>query len=514
MADPIAAAVDHPVAPHDRAFFGHPRGLSTLFFTEMWERFSYYGMRALLILFMTDSAHGGLGMTAERAGALYGLYTFGVYALALPGGWIADRLVGQRRAVLYGGILIALGHYSLAISSLATFYGGLLLIVFGTGLLKPNVSAIVGDLYAEKGARRDAGFSIFYMGINLGAFLGPLVCSWLGEPREGAAWVNWHYGFAAAGVGMTFALIQYVVGQTYLRGAGELKDDSARPERVSIAWRQFGIGLAVTIVVVAALVGLSSAGVLPITMTGFAESVFYLVTALFLIYFAVVILFICRDAVERQRVTVCFILCLGAAMFWSGFEQAGSSMNLFARDLTDRVIFGTEITAGALQSVNAIFIILLAPVMAMLWVSFGARNPSIPIKFGWGLILLGVGFLVMAWGSTFLGGGKVGMQWLVVTYFFHTVGELCLSPVGLSSVTKLSPDRLVGQMMGTWFMGSAIGNLIAGLVTRYMPESETVEAAMANSVRLFGTVAGLAIVCGLLFLVFSRPIKKMCVGIN
>jgi POT family proton-dependent oligopeptide transporter len=211
---------------------------------------------------------------------------------------------------------------------------------------------------------------------------------------------------------------------------------------------------------------------------------------------------------------VILLLCLGAAMFWSGFEQAGSSMNLFARDLTDRVIFGTEITAGTLQSINPIFIILLAPVMGMLWVRLGARNPSMAVKFGCGLILLGVGFLVMAWASTFLTQGPVGVQWLVATYFFHTVGELCLSPVGLSSVTKLSPDRLVGQMMGTWFMGAAIGNLVAGLVTRYMPETETVEAAVANGVQLFGTVAALVIVAGVLFIAFAKPIRRMQAGVN
>jgi POT family proton-dependent oligopeptide transporter len=494
-------------------FFGHPRGLSTLFFTEMWERFSYYGMRALLILFMTaPAAAGGLGYDATTAGSVYGLYTFGVYALALPGGWIADRLIGQRRAVLYGGVLIALGHYCLAIPAIPTFYAGLLLIVFGTGLLKPNISAIVGDLYVEKGARRDAGFSIFYMGINLGAFFGPLICSWLGEPREGATWVNWHYGFAAAGVGMTCALVQYVAGQRYLLGAGELKEDSAQPERISNAWRQLYIGLGVLLALCAAGWVLSTTGTF--TLASFAESVFYVVTALFLVYFAVVILFVARDHVERQRLTVCFLLCLGAAMFWSGFEQAGSALNLFTRDLTDRTIFGTEITAGALQSVNPILIILLAPVVGMTWVKLGARNPSMAIKFGLGLVLLAVGFLVMAWASMSLADGKVGMQWLVATYFFHTVGELCLSPVGLSSMTKLAPGRLVGQMMGTWFMGAAIGNLVAGLVTRFMPQTETVEAAMQNGVQLFGTVAAVAGAAGLLFIVFSQPIRKMQAGVN
>jgi POT family proton-dependent oligopeptide transporter len=269
-----------------------------------------------------------------------------------------------------------------------------------------------------------------------------------------------------------------------------------------------------TIAFIAAIVGLSAAGIIGLTLVAFAESVFYLVTLIFVAYFVIVIAFVCRDSVERQRVFVLMLLCLGAAMFWSGFEQAGSSMNLFARDLTDRVIFGTEITAGTLQSVNPLFIILLAPVVGAVWVWLGSRNPSIPVKFGVGLVLLGVGFLVMAWGSSFLGGGKIGMQWLVVTYFFHTVGELCLSPVGLSSVTKLAPDRLVGQMMGTWFMGAAIGNLVAGLVTRFMPQTETVADAMQNGVQLFGTVAAVVIGAGLLFLLFSKPIRRMCVGIN
>jgi proton-dependent oligopeptide transporter, POT family len=497
----------------DTSFFGHPRGLSTLFFTELWERFSYYGMRALLILFMTaPAATGGLGMDAANAGAVYGLYTFGVYALGLPGGWIADRLIGQRRAVLYGGVLIALGHYSLAVPSLATFYAGLLLIVLGTGLLKPNISAIVGDLYVDTGARRDAGFSLFYMGINIGALLGPLVCSWLGEPRQGADWVNWHYGFAAAGIGMTFALIQYVIGLRHLRGAGELKEDSAQPQRIAAAWRQFYVGLGVSGAIIAGVWLAGSTGVF--TFVSLAESVFYAITVLFLAYFGYVILFAARDDIERRRLTVCLAMCLGAAMFWSGFEQAGSALNLFAFDLTDRTIGTVEITAGALQSINPIFIITLAPLIGLVWLRLGTRNPSIAVKFGLGLVLLGAGFLVMVWASLRLVDGPVGMQWLVATYFFHTVGELCLSPVGLSGITKLAPGRLVGQMMGAWFMGAAIGNLIAGLVTRYMPRTETVEEAMQNGVQLFGTVAMVAIAAGLLFILLARPLRRMQVGIN
>jgi POT family proton-dependent oligopeptide transporter len=264
----------------------------------------------------------------------------------------------------------------------------------------------------------------------------------------------------------------------------------------------------------AAIVWLSYAGIIPLTLVQFAEAVFYIVAVVAALYFAFVILFVCRDNVERQRIGVCVIMFLGAAMFWAGFEQAGSSMNLFARDFTNRSVLGFEVTAGALQSVNPLFIILMAPVIGMIWVRLGARNPSIPVKFGLGLLLLGIGFLVLAWGSTYLETGKVGMQWLVVTYFFHTVGELCLSPVGLSSITKLAPQRLVGQMMGTWFMGTAVGNLVAGLAARYMPEAETIDTFAENGAQLFTTTAAFALGVGLLFVLFSKPIRKLCVGVN
>jgi proton-dependent oligopeptide transporter, POT family len=491
----------------DATFFGHPRGLATLFFTEMWERFSYYGMRALLILFMTDSAAGGMGLSAEHAGAVYGLYTFGVYALALVGGWLADRLTGKRRAVLYGGIAIALGHYLLAVPSIATFYSGLVSIAVGTGLLKPNVSAIVGDLYPDKGARRDAGFSIFYTGINLGAFLGPLVCSWIGEPGESTPWARWHYGFGAAGVGMTLALVQYVRGQRHLRGAGELEPENATPEMLASARRKAAIGAVVTGALVIGLALLFRSGT--VSVGEFAQSTGVIVTALALLYFAWVIVFVCRDEIERRRVGLCALLFVGSAMFWSGFEQAGSSMNLFARDFTDRTFLSWSIPAGALQSVNAVFIILLAPLVGFAWVKLGQRNPSIPAKFGLGLVLMAVGFVVMAWGSTRLpadahtaelvpDASKVGMRWLVATYFFHTIGELCLSPVGLSSVTKLAPARLVGQLMGTWFMSLAIGNLVAGLELP-LPQ-------------VFGMVAAIGGAVGVLFLVLARPLNWLAAG--
>ena len=483
-----------------QTFFGHPRGLSTLFFTEMWERFSYYGMRALLVLFMIDTARGGMGMGKAEAGAVYGLYTFAVYALALPGGWVADRLIGQRRAVLVGGIIIAAGHYALAVPAELTFYVGLGLVALGTGLLKPNVSAIVGDLYKGNDARRDAGFSIFYMGINVGAFLGPGICSFLGEK------VDWHLGFGAAGVGMTFAVLQYVLGRRHLAGAGELKGDAAGLQAQARSRSQFLKGLGVVAAAALALAALTSAGVLTLTVEAVARTVSLSISVLAVLYFSYVILFACRGGLERRRVGLIFVLFIGAAIFWSGFEQAGSSMNLFAKEHTDLMIFSWEFPAGWLQQVNPLLIVMLAPLMGMLWVGLGSRNPSLGVKFAFALALLGAGFFVMAWGSQYVAAGKVSPVWLVTTYFFHTVGELCLSPVGLSSITKLSPARLVGQMMGTWFMGAALGNLIAGLMAGRL-ETMTAE-------ELFFNVAVTSVIAGAVFLICARPIRWLAAGVK
>ena len=476
-------------------FKEHPKGLPVLFFTEMWERFSYYGMRALLVLFMTAAVvDGGLGMDSATAAAIYGLYTFGVYALSLPGGWIADNLTGQRNAVLYGGILIALGNYSLAIPGEITFYLGLLLVVLGTGMLKPNVSAIVGDLYPEGGARRDAGFSIFYMGINVGAVLGQAICAYLGEK------VDWHLGFLAAAIGMTLGIVQYLSRGKYLEGAGELKEEAAQTDHKLRARRQFliGIGVVLALVVVFILYVQASAS---FDIVSFAQGTGFVLLAIAILYFLSIIIFACKDAQERKQVGFIAVLFVGAIVFWGGFEQAGSSMNLFARDNTDRILLGWEVPAGWLQNINPLFIVLLAPVIGGLWVKLGDRNPSIPMKFGMGLLLLGVGFFVLAWGATFIEAGKVSPMWLIVTYFFHTVGELCLSPVGLSSITKLSPKRLVGQMMGTWFLGAALGNLIAGLVAGYvesLPQSE-----------LYAIVATTVVAFGILFVLLSKPVRNL-----
>ncbi|MFA6957588.1 MAG: peptide MFS transporter [Thermoanaerobaculia bacterium] len=489
--------------PSKQLWFGHPRGLATLFFTEMWERFSYYGMRALLVLFMTDQiANKGLGWDTVKATAIYGLYTFAVYAVALPGGWMADRIFGKRKAVFIGGVFIALGQFTLVAPGETAFFAGLALIVAGTALLKPNISAIVGDLYkGADGARRDAGFSIYYMGINIGAFLAPLVCSYLGER------INWHYGFLAAGIGMVLGLVQYVYGLKYFGEAGHLSADSNTPERIRAAWKSLAVGIGLVVAIAAGLLFLRSTGTLNITLVTFAQSTGVILVVIAVLYFASVIIFGCQNADERKRVGVIACLFLGAAMFWSGFEQAGSSMSLFAENLTNRVIFGWEVPTGWFQSINALFIILLAPVVGMIWVKLGSRNPSIPVKFGMGLIMLGIGFLVLAWGSPAPGVSvKVSPNWLVATYFLHTIAELCLSPVGLSSITKLAPERLVSQMMGTWFLGAALGNLIAGLVAGFI---ESLPVA-----QIFNTVAMIVGATGFLFLLCSPLIKKLTHGIE
>jgi POT family proton-dependent oligopeptide transporter len=491
----MTPAVTSTQAPSEGQFFGHPRGLSTLFFTEMWERFSYYGMRGILVLFMVNALEtGGMGLTDATAAAIYGMYTAGVYLFALPGGWMADRLLGKRQAVFVGGVIIAAGHFSMAVPTSTFFFFGLILIVLGTGLLKPNVSAIVGDLYPDGGARRDAGFSVFYMGINLGAFIGPLVVGYLGEN------ISWHLGFSAAGIGMLLGLIQYKLGDKHLGSAGALSEEAQG--RTGDAWRQFAMGVAVVFVVGAGLFALSSSGAVALTLERAAQATGVIIVLLAIIYFLAALLFFGLDGDEKKRLFLIFLLFLGSAMFWSGFEQAGSSMNLFAERLTDRVVFGWEAPASWLQSVNPLFIILLAPVAGSLWLRLGDRAPSISAKFGIGLSLLGIGFLVLAWASVAASdANRVTPVWLIVTYFLHTCGELALSPVGLSSVTKLSPKRLVGQMMGIWFMGTALGNLIAGLVAGQFERLPLVQ--------LFGAVAGLALGTGLIFLVLKGPISRL-----
>jgi proton-dependent oligopeptide transporter, POT family len=500
-ATPSASASS--TAPEQRGFFGHPRGLATLFFTELWERFSFYGMRALLILFMTAAVEkGGLGFDAQKASAIYGLYGAGVYLTAMPGGWLADRLIGQRRAVLFGGIIIALGHFSMALQGLFFFYLGLLLIVLGTGLLKPNISAMVGGLYPEGGARRDAGFSIFYMGINTGGFLAPLVVGYLGEQ------VDWHLGFGAAGIGMVFGVIQYLLGGKHLGEVGQ----KPRSEDVHAGKQGSSRTLVAALagVLVGLLVVLQLLGVVDLTTpVGLANAGGVIIVTLALAFFSYMFTAGGLDAAEKRRLGVIGVFFISSAIFWAGFDQAGSSLNLFARELTDRTMGGWEMPASFLQSINSLLIIGFAPVFAWLWVWLNKRGnePSSPAKFSLGLVLLGMGFLVMVAASLAAAGGhKVSPMWLVLTYLLHTFGELSLSPVGLSTVTKLSPQRTVGQMMGVWFMSMSLGNLIAGRVAGQFE-------AMPLP-QLFGAVAAVAIGAGLILALFVRPLRRMMGGVH
>jgi POT family proton-dependent oligopeptide transporter len=503
-----------PKQMNQPTWLGHPRGLATLFMTEFFERFTYYGMRALLVLFLvaaTEGANPGFGMTAQNAGAIYGLYTGAVYLFSLPGGWVADRLIGQRSAVFWGGAIIMVGNFILSIpAGPAIFYLGLATIVVGVGLLKPNISAIVGELYKDQpGARRDAGFSIFYAGINLGALLAPLVAGTIGE-----AW-NWRAGFFVAGLAMAIGLVQYKMTEKYLGDAGKDPHPTSPEERA----RGFKVLWAASAAIVV-LAGLMFFGVIPVTVGQLAQWAFYAMAGLGIVYFAGVLVFADLTGEERSRIGVIAIFFLCAAMFWAGFEQAATTFNLFAQDLTDRSLLGGMFPeavhpASWYQSANPIFVVVFAPLFAWMWVELGRRNldPSAPAKFGLGLVLLGTGFLVMMGAAQLIiasgEGSKVAPTWLLMTYLLHTFGELCLSPVGLSNVTKLSPPRFVGQMMGTWFLGAALGNLVAGLVGGHVGGGSVTE--MPSQFLTMAFVGGGA---GLLMLALSPMIKKMMGGVK
>ncbi|MBN11384.1 MAG: MFS transporter [Opitutaceae bacterium] len=480
-------------------WFGHPTGLSTLFFTELWERFSYYGMRALLVLFMVDTvSSGGMGLDDKTASAIYGLYTAFVYLAALPGGWIADRLLGAQRAVWFGGLVIAAGHFTLAIPSTAAFFIGLVLVVIGTGLLKPNVSAIVGQLYPEGGARRDAGFTIFYMGINMGAFLGPLICGYLGEE------VNWHAGFGAAGVGMLFGVFHYRFSANRLGEAG-LHSSAPKVDTAGMDKAWYPVIGGCLIVVSVVVLGLT--GTLKFNALALAQNTTFVIVGLAFAFFVYIFAFGKLTPTERSHTLVIVVLFITSAVFWSGFEQAGSSLNLFADRYTDRMVFGFEIPASWFQSLNPFYIVVLAPVFAAVWVKLAKRqlDPSMPGKFAIGLLILGLGFLVMVVAAKIVvAGNQAAPYWLILTYLLHTMGELCLSPVGLSSVTKLAPKRFVGQMMGIWFLATSLGNLLAGLMAgRFNPE------ALNEMPGLFMQIVMTVTVAGLLLLAFAKLIKGL-----
>jgi POT family proton-dependent oligopeptide transporter len=498
----------------DTAFFGHPRGLQTLFFTEMWERFSYYGMRAILILFMTAPlAAGGLAFTDAKAGMIYGIYTASVYLLSLPGGWIADRFLGQRKAVFHGGVLIMLGHICLAWPSVATFYLGLVFIALGTGLLKPNVSTMVGQLYTEEDARRDGGFSIYYMGINLGAFFAPLVCGTLAQDERFRGFLggigfspesSWHFGFAAAAVGMFLGLVQYVLGDKALGLAGKHPVPAESPEAAAKNRRTLVYTLLAVFGLPAILAALIMSGTIVLTTGALTLVVLVVLVSVLTVFFAAMFLIGTWTPAEKRRLVLIMLLCFGATIFFADFEQAGSTLNLFAERNTTNQFLGMNFPASWLQSVNALFIIILAPVFGILWTVLGRRgkNPASPAKFAMGMFFLAGGFIVMLPAAqTAEAGQKAGPGWLIILYFLHTCAELCISPVGLSSMTKLAPARIAGMVMGMWFAAIALGNYLSGAA-----------AGVTESLGMttfFIAVAAPPVLAGILFAILNRPIHRM-----
>ena len=435
---------------------GHPRGLSMLFYAEMWERFSYYGMRAILLLFMiAPLAMGGMGMDQKDAAQIYGNYTMASYMVCILGGYLADNFIGARRAVLIGGLIITAGHYCLAFASEPTFYAGLILVALGTGLLKPSISTLVGGLYSHGDTRRDAGFSLFYMGINLGAFAAPLVVGWLAQGEQFKALLtgwgldpthSWHWGFGAAGIGMTIGMIVYLRHWHWLAHIGHPPEaDAPRP------WGKL------------VLVALGTAAMLGVMIA--SDYVAWINPIVFALPFVGVIWFgVVKRDIDSRRIAAILVFFICAILFWAVFEQAGSSLTLFADELTRNELFGRAFPSSWFQSVNSLFILALAPLFAWLWVSLRERQPSIPMKFVWGLVFLGLSFALLVPAAQLTAAGKVSPWWLIGVYFLQTIGELCLSPVGLSAMTKLAPAKLAGLVMGIWFLGTALGNKLAGSI--------------------------------------------------
>jgi POT family proton-dependent oligopeptide transporter len=454
-----------------------------------------------LVLFLVGAvSSGGFGIDDKTAAAIYGLYTAGVYLAALPGGWIADRLIGARQAVLVGGGLIALGNAMLAASTAARgFYLGLLVIVLGVGLLKPNVSVMVAELYPEGGARLDAGFTVFYMGINVGATLGPLVTG------EAQALIGPRAGFGAAALFMAAGVLQYCLTQHHLGTAGKFiaPADVGAEGIARKPWLVLWIAVAVAALAVAGL----SFGWLAVNPVGLAHASTLVIAATAVLYFAYLFLAGNLSPLEKRRVLVVVVLFLGSALFWSGYEQAGSSLNLFAERYTDRAVGSFVIPASWFQSLNPAFVIAFAPLIAWVWIALARRhlNPSAPASFAIGVILMGSGFVVMAVAASIVAhGSKVLPYWLIATYLLHTLGELCLSPVGLSYTTKLSPKRLVGQMMGMWFLSLSLGNLAAGLIAGEF-DANNVAAMPGQYMHIVYFAVGL----GAVLLALSRPVRKL-----
>ena len=499
---------------HEKEIFGQPVGLYILFFTEMWERFSFYGMKALLIFYLTK-----YHLFSDQSGnLLIGSYAALVYAVPVIGGFIADKYLGFRKAIIFGGILLVLGHLGMAFegnaatktmtgeiirdeTALQVFYFSLALIILGVGFLKANISSLVGELYKEGDKRRDSGFTIFYMGINLGSFLATIVCVWLGEEY------GWSYGFGAAGIGMFLGLSTFIYGKSHLLGKGESKVPEFLNKKTLGITNEWLIYIASTFSAIIFWQMVQSHEVV-----SNALMVAGAISFIYITYYAITQL----DGKAREQLIALTILILFTIIFWALFEQAYTSLNLFA----DRVLDRGDIPAGNFLSLNALFIILLAPVFAWLWVKLGKYNPNTAVKFSLALLLVGLGFGALALGINLSGAGKVAVIWLVITYFLHTCGELCLSPVGLSAVTKLAPAKIVGFMMGVWFLATASSEFIASILANIASVDTSngaapdVNLAKASYLQLFEYLFYAGLIFGTVLLVLSPVIKKLMHGVD
>ncbi|RLQ93319.1 peptide MFS transporter [Falsibacillus albus] len=482
-----------------KGFFGHPKGLFTLFFTEFWERFSYYGMRAILLYYMYYKVtKGGLGLPEHTALSIMSIYGSLVYMSGIIGGWLADRLFGTSKAVFYGGILIMLGHIALAIpGSVSMFFVSMVLIVLGTGLLKPNVSTVVGEMYSPEDNRRDSGFSIFYMGINLGGLLAPLIVGTVGMDY------NFHWGFAIAAIGMFLGLVVFILTKKKNLGlAGTYVSNPLAPAEKKRVWSMIIGG----IVILAIILGVTIPSGL-LTLNSFVGIVGILGFVIPAIYFLVMYFSSKTNDTERSRVLAYIPLFLASVMFWSIQEQGSTILAAYADKRTQLDFGGLHISPAWFQSLNPLFIIMLAPVFAWLWVKLGKRQPSIPKKFAFGVLFAGISYIVILLPG-YLGGehGLVNPLWLVLSYLVAVIGELCLSPVGLSATTKLAPAAFSAQTMSLWFLSNAAAQAMnAQLVKFYTPE---------NEIMYFGTIGGAAIVLSLILFMISPKIQGLMKGIR
>ena len=482
----------------DKGFLGHPIGLRTLFLTEMWERMSYYGMRALLVLYMTGAVtnfNPGLGWTQMESQAIYGIYVGMVYFMVVPGGWIADNILGHQKAVLYGAMIIALGHFTLAIPIQQTFFLGLIFVVLGTGLLKGNISTIVGKLYKEDDGRRESGYTIFYMAINIGSTLGFLVCSYLGEK------IGWHWGFGAAGIGMSFGVLQFIYSKKLLGVAGINPNPMEDRRRAKLV-----LGTKISLGVMFVVIASGLLGFYSIEPRGFAENFSYFLTVVAGLYFLYLFFFAGLTSAEKRNLILLALLFVGAAAFWSGFDQSASSLSIFARDYTDLSVSGYIIPVGWLQFANPIFVVIFAPIFAGIWTHLGRinLNPALPIKFAFGLVLMAVSFVIMLFAVELaMETAPVGMRWLILTYLLQTWGELTLSPIGLAAFSRYSPKKYIGQMFGLWFLASAIGGVLAGLLG-----GDALDTGLESISPVFNFMIKYYLAIALILIVLSRFIKK------